>query len=55
MLRSFTEKYPYASRWSLEKSLAYFEDAETEPDPLSLNAVQWPQVKADILSQIRFK
>ena len=51
---AFTEKYPYASRWGLEKSLAYFDDAENEPDPLTLDAVEWSQVKADILAQIRF-
>ena len=55
MLRSFQQKYPHASSWGLEKSLAYFEDAEKEPDPISLTSVQWSQVKANILAQIRLQ
>ena len=53
MLSSFQQKYPHASSWGLEKSLAYFEDAEKEPDPVNLTSVQWSQVKAGILAQIR--
>jgi len=55
MLRAFQIKYSHASCWGLDKSLAYFEDAENEPDPVSLTSVQWRQVKADILEQIRLR
>jgi hypothetical protein len=55
MLSSFQEKYPHASSWGLEKSLAYFKDAEKEPDPVSLSSIRWPQVKADILTKIRLQ
>jgi hypothetical protein len=55
MLRAFRMKYRHASCWGLEKSLAYFEDAENEPDPVSLTSIQWRQVKADILEQIRLR
>jgi len=39
---------PNASRWNLEKSLCYFEDAEKEPDPLDLSGQTWEQVKTAI-------
>jgi len=48
MLSFFTEKYPNASRWNVEKSLSYFEDAEREPDPIDLSGQTWEKVKAAI-------
>ncbi len=48
MLSFFTKKYPNASRWNVEKSLCYFEDAEREPDPIDLSGQIWEQVKATI-------
>ena len=41
----YTRKYPQASLWNLEKSLAFFDDAEHQPDPADLRGQTWDQVK----------
>jgi hypothetical protein len=48
LLGFFQKKYPNSSRWNLEKSLCYFEDAEREPDPMDLSGQTWEQVKTAI-------
>ncbi|PXA05352.1 hypothetical protein DDZ13_00360 [Coraliomargarita sinensis] len=53
LLGFFTRKYPSSNRWSVEKSLCYFDDAENEPDPIDLAGQTWDQVKATILADNR--
>lgn len=42
-------KYPNASEWSLVRSLAYFDDADREPDPQDLAGKSWTTIKDTIL------
>jgi hypothetical protein len=35
------------------RSLAWFDDAEAEPDPITLNGTSWPMVKDAISRAIR--
>ena len=44
----YEKKYPSGSRWSVEKSLSYFLDADGEPDPICLKGLNWSQVKSEI-------
>jgi predicted nucleotidyltransferase component of viral defense system len=44
----YEKKYPRGSRWSVEKSLSYFLDADGEPDPICLKGLSWSQVKSEI-------
>jgi predicted nucleotidyltransferase component of viral defense system len=46
MILYFTEKYPATDPFTVIRSLAWFEDAEAEPDPISLKGVTWTVVKA---------
>jgi hypothetical protein len=46
LLAFFARKYPNSSRWNVEKSLSYFDDAESDPDPIDLQGQTWNQVKA---------
>lgn len=48
MLSFFTEKYPATDSFTVIRSLAWFEDAEMEPDPLSLSGATWGGVKARV-------
>lgn len=48
LLSLFAQKYPNSSRWNVEKSLCYFDDAEHEPDPIDLQGQTWHQVKTAI-------
>ncbi len=45
MIGFFTEKYPTTDAFTVIRSLAWFEDAEDEPDPVSLDERTWEQVK----------
>jgi hypothetical protein len=54
LLGFFETKYPQSSRWSLEKSLVYFEDAESDPDPICLQGRNWAKIKAAIQKWSRF-
>ncbi|MEM7790854.1 MAG: nucleotidyl transferase AbiEii/AbiGii toxin family protein [Verrucomicrobiota bacterium] len=49
LLNFFIQKYPSNSLWNLRKSLCYFDDAEDEPDPQTLNGQSWNEVKVKIL------
>jgi len=48
ILSFYEKKYPHGSRWSVEKSLCYFLDADREPDPVCLKGLNWSQVKSEI-------
>lgn len=45
MLEWFETKYRSADRFTVIRSLCWFEDAELEPDPVSLNGDVWRLVK----------
>lgn len=48
MLEWFETKYRSADRFTVIRSLGWFEDAEMEPDPVSLNGNDWQVVKNDL-------
>jgi hypothetical protein len=39
--------------FTVVKSLAYFDDADLEPDPMSLMESPWDQIKVDIHQALR--
>lgn len=49
----YQAKYRPASLLMVIRSLAWFEDAEAEPDPITLNAPPWAMVKETISCAIR--
>lgn len=48
MLEWFEMKYRSADRFTVIRSLGWFEDAELEPDPVSLTGSDWQLVKSDL-------
>lgn len=48
MLGYFVGKYPATDPFTVIQSLAWFEDAELEPEPISLKGVTWTAVKAKV-------
>ncbi len=46
MIAFFSRKYPASDEFTVIRSLAWFEDAELEPDPISLNGLDWDRVKS---------
>lgn len=48
MFKFFSIKFPKTAHFHILKSLTYFEDAEPEFDPISLNNTSWEQVKSKI-------
>lgn len=48
LLDAYCAKYAVVNRFMVIRSLAWFDDAEHEPDPVSLAQVTWPAVKAEI-------
>ena len=52
MFKLFSKKYPEIAHFHILKSLAYFDDAETEFDPISLNNTTWKQVKMIINNKV---
>lgn len=53
MLRFFQQKYEQMNSMSVLKSLVYFEDADQEPDPLSLENTSWADIKNELVKQIQ--
>jgi predicted nucleotidyltransferase component of viral defense system len=53
LINFYTAKYDFSSQMTLLKSLAYFDDAEMEPDPVSVNPTSWVSVKQKILMTVR--
>ena len=52
MLDCFERKYRNSDPFTVIRSLSWFEDAEAEPDPVSLNGATWPEVKTTIQSAV---
>lgn len=48
MIRFFTEKYPTTDPFTVIRSLAWFEDAELEPDPIPLKGLTWSLIKVRV-------
>ncbi len=48
MIGYFSEKYPATDAFTVIRSLAWFGDAEMEPDPVSLTGLTWENVKAAV-------
>lgn len=53
MIDLYGAKYRPASLMMVIRSLAYFDDANAEPDPISLREDSWPEVMGRIASAIR--
>lgn len=54
MFQLYQEKYPHQTTFHVLRSLAYFEDAEKDPDPLVFDTrITWPVVKNKITEVIR--
>lgn len=53
MLGFFTAKYASSDPGYVVRSLTYFDDAEPQADPMTLNAVTWPLVKQRVLQAVR--
>lgn len=52
MLEWFERKYRSADRFTVIRSLGWFEDAELEPDPVSLNGNDWGGVQTRLLAMV---
>lgn len=53
MLHFFATKYPNSDPGYVVRSMTYFEDAEQQADPISLNTVSWSEVKQRVLRAVR--
>ena len=53
MLSFFAQKYQNDSLWNVEKSLAYFDDAESDPDPRDLLGRSWEEIKQAVLASAK--
>lgn len=52
MLEWFETKYRSADRFTVIRSLGWFEDAELEPDPVPLNGDDWQLVKTHLRNMV---
>lgn len=53
MIRHYQTKYRPASLMMVIRSLAWFDDADAEPDPMSLRNDSWPAIQQTITTAIR--
>ncbi len=51
MMEIMKKKFPFVDIGHLIHSFTYFEDAELQPDPVSLNGVTWKNVKEKVSSK----
>ena len=52
LLDSYCRKYSVSNRFMVIRSIAWFDDAENEPDPESLANLSWPAIKARISAAV---
>lgn len=52
MIDCFARKYPDTDPFTVIRSLAWFEDAESEPDPVPLKGQTWSGVRANICKAV---
>ena len=53
LLDAYRRKYPNAEPFLLVRSLSFFEDAESEPDPVPLAGQSWQDVKDRVIRAVR--
>jgi predicted nucleotidyltransferase component of viral defense system len=53
LVRIYQAKYPSHDAAILLRSLLYFDDADSQFDPDSLNGTEWPDVKAAVSAAVR--
>lgn len=53
LLRFFTLKYKQLNSFTVIQSPTYFEDADLDPDPLSLSPLSWAETKTDLGEKVR--
>lgn len=53
MLAFYKKKYPAGSKYSVLRSLAYFDDAEDDPDPVMLQHFEWNEAKERIMEAVK--
>ena len=53
MLQFFTTKYANSDPGYVVRSLTYFDDAELQIDPITLNGITWIEVKQRVLQAVR--
>ena len=53
MILCYKEKYPDGMKMMVLRSLVYFEDAESQPDPVMLVDYDWSRIKQLILNATR--
>ncbi len=53
MLSFFQTKYPAANVWHAEKSLSFFDDSESDPDPKDLSGRTWHEIKQSVLRSLK--
>lgn len=53
LLRFFTLKYKQLNSFTVTQSLTYFEDADLDPDPISLSPLSWAEIKKDLGEKVR--
>jgi len=49
MFHLFEQKFPNANKFHILKSLTYFEDADLEPDPQTIDKSNWSKIKKEII------
>ena len=54
MINLFETKFPQTSKFHIVKSLAFFDDAESEPDPLTIENTDWTVIKERITAEVNF-
>jgi hypothetical protein len=52
LISFYTSKYDFSSQLILLKSLVYFDDAEQEPDPVSVKPTSWGMVKHKVSEMV---
>ncbi len=52
LLQFFENKYSQLNSFTVLKSLVYFDDADPEPDPISLRNASWTDIKQDLLKHM---
>ena len=53
LLDAFVRKYPQVDVGHVIRSLVYFGDAESEPNPRGLDAKAWSTIQADLRVRVR--
>jgi len=53
LLEFFQQKYEQFNSFTVVKSLAYFVDADLEPDPICLKGTRWEEIKKTLRSRVK--